>query len=242
MHRFYLAKKINGDTIVISDAEQLHHLRGVLRLKMNDEVAVFDDAGNEFTCRITGLSKSQAALRVHSKKTMQSNKVKLTIACAIPKMGKMDDIVDSLTQLGVDAIIPMQTERVVVSLDGGKREAKLERWRKIARSAAEQSQRNSIPRIEPVTSLETVISQSQDYDLKLIPALFDERKPIKEVLTKSKAGNILVLVGPEGDFTPEEIELAKGAGFIPVSMGDSVLRVATAAIAVASFIRLSLFS
>ena len=78
----------------------------------------------------------------------------------------------------------------------------------------------------------------KDFDLKLIAALTQERAPLKEVLDKSKAKNILVFIGPEGDFTPEEVDLAKKSGCIPVSLGSLVLRVDTAAIAAASFIML----
>lgn len=82
------------------------------------------------------------------------------------------------------------------------------------------------------------MSDSGSFDLKLIPTLTGERKPCKEILKESKAKNILVIIGPEGDFTSEELDSAKKAGCIPVSLGDLVLRVETAAVAVASFIHL----
>jgi 16S rRNA (uracil1498-N3)-methyltransferase len=239
MHRFYVARGINGDKIFIFDAGQIHHLKDVLRLKVEDEVVTFDDSGNEYTCSITALSKWQAVLTIKAMKSAETKKTKITVACAIPKKG-MDEIVDNLTQLGVDAIMPVETERVIVRLDDSQKEARLRRWRMIARSAAQQSQRSSLPLIEPVKPLESVVAHSGDFDLKLIPALVGERRPVKEVLAESKPGQILVLIGPEGDFTPGEIALAKNAGFIPVSLGDSVLRVGMAAVAVVSYIRLSL--
>ncbi len=240
MHRFYVSREINGDNISISDAKQLHHLKDVLRLKIDDEVIVIDIEGNEYTCLIRSLNKQEAVLTVKVRKRAEAKKVRSTVACAIPKKAEMNDIIDKLTQLGVDSIIPMETERVIVKLNDTKKEARLSHWRRIAQSAAQQSQRNSIPLIEPITSIESVVSHSQDFDLKLIPTLSGERKHVKEVLTGCKPSNILVLIGPEGDFTPREIELAKSAGFIPVSLGDSVLRVATAAIAITSYINLAL--
>ncbi len=171
MHRFYVARKINNDNVSISDAEQLHHLREVLRLKVNDEVVVSDSEGNEYICLISGLNKNQAALTVKARKTTESTDLKLAIACAIPKGTKMDEIIDKLTQLGVDGIIPIETERVIVKLDNSKREARLKRWRRIAQSAALQSQRNQIPLVEPITSIKSVLSHAQDFDLKLIPTL-----------------------------------------------------------------------
>ncbi len=240
MHRFYLAQKVSGNQVSISDAGQLHHLRNVLRLKAGDTVVLFDSEGNEYTCLITEMPKDKAMLTVQTRKPAGSKRYKLTIACAIPKKGGMDDIIDNLTQLGVDTIIPMETERVITKLDDSKRDTRLERWKKIARQAAQQSQRNSIPVIESITDVENVVSRSRGFVLKLIPTLSEGTKPIKEVLAESKPASIVVLIGPEGDFTPEEIKMAESAGFIPVSLGDTVLRVGTAAVAVASFIKFSL--
>jgi 16S rRNA (uracil1498-N3)-methyltransferase len=239
MHRFYI-DDVDGDKAFISDSEQLHHLKAVLRLKVNDEVIVFDSRGNEYLGVITGLDREQAELKVSLVKSSRSRPTKLTVACAIPKGNRMDDIIDYLTQLGVERIIPMQTERVVVKLDNAKAEVRLKRWKKIAQSAAQQSQRSRIPHIEPVTRVENVISNSRNFDLKLIPTLAGERKLIKEVVTKTRPKDIIVLIGPEGDFSPEEIEMALSKGFIPVSLGDTVLRVATAAIAVAGYLKFAL--
>ncbi|MFH1382188.1 MAG: RsmE family RNA methyltransferase [Chloroflexota bacterium] len=239
MHRFYV-KKIDRDYVTISDAEQLHHLKDVLRLKVNDEVTVFDGDGNECVSLISEMDKTRAVLAIKATKSSGSKPVKITVACALPKKSGMDEIVDSLTQLGVDTIIPLATARVIVKLPENKKEARLERWRRIAQSAAQQSQRNDIPLIGPVTSLEKVVAQSQVYDLKLILAVYGERKHITEALASVKPTSILVLIGPEGDFTQEEIGLAKSAGFIPVSLGDTVLRVSTAATAVASYIKFCL--
>lgn len=239
MNRFYLRQNITGDSITVTDAAQVHHIKDVLRSKIGDEVAVFDGSGSEYICSIEKLSPTQAVLVIKSKRLAARPPVKITIACAIPKKTSMDDIIDSLTQLGIDRIIPVETERVIVKLDETKKSARLERWRKIARSAAEQSHRSSLPQVDPVSPFETVISGSGDFDLKLIPTLPASR-PIGEIITQSKPRSIIVLIGPEGDFTPQEVESALKAGFVPVSLGGTVLRVATAAIAVASYIRLAL--
>jgi 16S rRNA (uracil1498-N3)-methyltransferase len=152
----------------------------------------------------------------------------------------MDAIIDKLTQLGVDRIIPMETSNVVVRLDAAKKATRLSRWRKISRSASKQSKRRCLPAIEPVSGLSSVLAAGVNYDLKLIPTLAGERRLLKDVVNSSNAGNILVLIGPEGDFTPEEVRLACGKGAVPVSLGDSVLRVDTAAIAITSYLKLTL--
>jgi 16S rRNA (uracil1498-N3)-methyltransferase len=239
MHRFFI-DHVDGDKAFVSDSEQLHHLKDVLRLKIDDKVIVFDSIGNEYLGVITGLDRKRAELKVAPEGSSRSSTTKLTVACAIPKGNRLDDVIDYLTQLGVERIIPMRTERVEVKLDDAKAKARLKRWQKIAQSAAQQSQRRNIPLIEPVTSLKDVVSSSQDYDLKLVPNLTGERKHLKDVVAEVRPKDVIVLIGPEGDFTPEEVTLALNNGFIPVSLGETVLRVATAAIAVASYIKFAL--
>ena len=239
MHRFYI-EKIDGNSITLTDPEKLHHLRDVLRLKAGDAIVVFDRAGQEYKATISAIGKKQAELNLTSLNVRRSNNTRLTIACAIPKGSRMDDIIDYLTQLGIEHIIPVLTDRVVVKLDSAAMQARLLRWRKIAQSAAQQCQRSSVPVISPVTDVKDVIADSQDFDLKLIPHLSGERTLIKDMLVKSHPKNIIVLIGPEGDFTPEEVSLALHNGFLPVSLGDTVLRVATAAIAIAGYIKFAL--
>ena len=241
MHRFYI-DRIEGETASLTDSAQLHHLKDVLRLKVDDEVNVSDGAGNDYSGVITAISKQQAAIKVTLKKTTLKPSLKLAVACAIPKGSRLDEVIDHLTQLGVARIIPMRTERVVVKLDSAGAESRQRRWQKIAQSAAQQSQQSRIPIIERVTEFEDVVLSSQDYDLKLIPNLTGERRLMKDVVAESRPKNIIVLIGPEGDFTPEEVALALRHGFIAVSLGNTVLRVATAAIAVASYIKFSVSS
>jgi len=240
MHRFYVpCQNISPDKIIISDKSQVHHISCVLRLKPKEEAIIFDEKGNEYGVIIEEVSAQGVGFKIKTRhKFVPSRRLKVTVACALPKKSKMDEIVDKLTQLGVDRIIPLKTQRVVVKLDEHKKILRKNRWEKIAQSASLQSQRNTIPAIESIKDIKEILSKAQDFDLKLIPTLTGKRKSLKEILGKSKFTNVLVLIGPEGDFTPAEVNLAKKAGCIPVSLGDLVLRVETAAIAVASFIRL----
>jgi len=126
-------------------------------------------------------------------------------------------------------------------LDKQKKLQRFQRWEKIALSAVKQSQRSKFVLIKPVSEFKDVILNTDDFDLKLIPTLGAERSTLKEVFNHSAkpVKKVMVLIGPEGDFTPQEITLAKEAGFLPVSLGKQVLRVDTAAIAVVSFIKLN---
>jgi 16S rRNA (uracil1498-N3)-methyltransferase len=239
MHRFYLEDQINGEQAVIQDVDQLHHLRNVLRLKTGDQIAVFDSAGREFLCSITGITRQQALLKIVESKPVRPTRFKLAIACALPRKSGLDDIVDKLTQIGVDTIIPLLTERVVTKPEEAQG-SRLERWRKIARSAAEQSQRSTIPSIPGILSFNELLVESASYVLKLIPTLDGERLPLHQILVGKIPASALVLIGPEGDFTHNEVKQAVCAGFQPVTLGDNVLRVEVAAVAVAAYLKLAL--
>lgn len=240
MHRFYSpSQNIFAHKIILSDQGQVHHIRDVLRLQPKDKVVIFDDNNHEYRAIIEKLSPQSVTLKIKEKdRPLAIKKIKISVACAIPKKSKMGDIIDKLTQLGADRIIPLETERVVIRLDGQKKLLKQKRWQKIALNASQQSQRSTIPIIDSIKDIREVLSEAKNFDLKLIPALIGKRKPLKEVFLNSRPRNILILIGPEGDFTPEEVKLAKKSGCIPVTLGSLVLRVETAAVATVSFIRL----
>jgi 16S rRNA (uracil1498-N3)-methyltransferase len=242
VNRFFI-EKINATDkfIILDDLAQLHHLRDVLRIKLGEGIAVFDRLGDEYLTVVVEIDSKCAKLEIKEKRPTNDLDLQITVACAIPKKVKMDDIIDKLTQLGVACIIPLQTERVIVKLDKQKKLQRFQRWEKIALSAVKQSQRSKFVVIKPVTDFGELIANAQDFDLKLIPTLETERQTLKNIFkqTAKQFKKIIILIGPEGDFTPQEIVLAKKAGFLPVSLGQQVLRVDTAAIAVVSFIKLN---
>lgn len=231
-------KDIKNGQIDIRDKKQVHYLKNVLRVKHGGRLIVFDEMANEYAAEIKSMSQENIVLSVKpAQRTVESGRMRFSVACAIPKKSKMDDIIDKLTQLGVDRIIPLETERVVARLNRDKKKLKLERWKKIAISASQQSQRNTLPVIEKVQSVKEALGNFKTYDLKIIPTLSGERINLSEAIFKSQPKDILIFIGPEGDFSDGEIEIAKKCGCIPVTLGKFVLRVETAAVAAASFIR-----
>ncbi len=239
MHRIYCPKEyILTDKVSISDPDQAHYLNAVLRVRNNESLTIFDGEGREYLCEVVNISARSVSLDITEKTTVKKPDVEFTIACAIPKKSKMDDIIDKLSQLGARRVIPMFTERVNVDWGEQQKEKHLLRWRKIAISAAEQSGRAYLAEISPVQDIKDVLEHCAGYSLKLIPTLPGRKVSLKEALTGQEYKSILVLIGPEGDFTPQEVALAMQSGFVAVSLGDLVLRVETAALAVASYIRL----
>jgi 16S rRNA (uracil1498-N3)-methyltransferase len=238
MHRFFCrSSEIKGNSIHITDITQVHHIRDVLRYEPRDEIFFFDENGVEYSGKVLSIDKEKLTVNVTGrKKTPVRRRPFITIACAIPKQTKMEDIVDKLTQLDVDRIIPMITERVIVKLDPQKKTLKLSRWRKIAVQASQQSKRKTLPVISPVLNFTEVLAETGDFDLKLIPTLEGNNRDIREILHRGLQGKAVALIGPEGDFTPAEITAAQQRGFIPVSLGETVLRVDTAAIVLAALL------
>lgn len=238
MHRVYiLSQDIRGSQAIIRDKKIIHHLKDVLRLKKGDMVTGFNEEGNEYKCLIEKIEDS-IILGIRERQVKKNSALSITIACAIPKNSRFEDIVDKLTQLGVSKIIPLVTQRTIVKIDKKKEEAKLARWRKVAIQAAQQSRRSSLPLIDKIENMRQVLEGAGEYDLKLIPTLAGSRKAPRETLGDKKPKSALVLIGPEGDFSEEEVKMALKAGCIPVTLGDLVLRVEAAAAAVAGFIKL----
>ncbi len=241
MLRVFVPNDVISDKVIaIRDIEQLHYLKDVLRLKKQDKIIVVDEQAIIYSCQVAGVSPNEARLEIlEKKKSAVSRLFTLTVACAMPKNSRFDDIVDKLTQLGVDRIIPLKTARVIADLNKKKEFLRLQRWLKIARQAAQQSQRDRLACVEPITDFSALLGRMNEWDLKLIPALIGKRKPLRDAVTAADKKNILLLIGPEGDFTPQEVEQAIAKGCIAVSLGSTVLRVETAAVAAAAYIRLA---
>ena len=242
MVRLYCPKEsIHGDRIVINERKQIHYLCEVLRLKLNDDIFVFNGQGNEYHCQIQRLSKRAVELLVKEEIKIKFQwKTNLAIACALPKQrSRFDDLVDKLSQLGVDKIIPMITERVIVNWDSNQKQRHHQRWCKIAEQACVQSGRNILPSIEPIKEINQIFTYAEYYDLRLIPTLIEKKQNLRFTFSTLLPKSVLVLIGPEGDFTRRELAQAKKAGFIPVCLGQLVMRVDTAAISIAAFVRLN---
>ncbi|MCM8780693.1 MAG: 16S rRNA (uracil(1498)-N(3))-methyltransferase [Candidatus Omnitrophica bacterium] len=239
MYRFFSdSKDIFQDKIVIVDKKEVHHLKDVLRVKLDEQVVIFDEKANEYICRIQEILKDKVMLRIENRITCYSGlSPYICVACAMPKKARMDEVVDKLTQLGVERIIPLMTQRVIVKPDEKGKILKQRRWERIALVAAQQSQRSTVPQIGPIMDIKEVLRQCEDYDLRLIPTLTGQRRNLRQIMFEVKPKRILVLIGPEGDFTEEELNLAESKGFMRISLGNLVLRVETACVAIVSFIR-----
>ena len=217
---------------------EAHHCAEVLRLRQGDRVVVFNGEGTEVTAEISLLSKREVGLRPLFTHTTPRPAAAITLAQAVPKGKNMDLVLQKATELGAAEIVPVISERTVVRLDAGEAADKQDKWQRIAIEACKQCGQNHLPRVQRPVSLERLFAQKPGQELLIIAAIEPGARRLKELLSdwsaqhpgKAKPASVLVLIGPEGDFTPAEVGLAKSHGCEPMSLGPIILRTETAAI------------
>lgn len=240
MSRFYAPpESVSKDRIILRGREA-HHARDVMRLKAGDEIMVFDGAGREYAGIIDKISREELMIKISKTIERKADTCRLTLVQAIPKLNKMDVIVEKATELGVERIIPVVTKRTIVQADASKARIKTERWKKIAVTASKQCGRVTVPDINEVVKFEDSLSFVRGHELAIIPCLCEGTESIRAVLKESLAGLAIAFIGPEGDFTEGEVKAARAKGVLPVSMGKEVLRSDTAAISVLSILNYEL--
>ncbi|RKY42688.1 MAG: 16S rRNA (uracil(1498)-N(3))-methyltransferase [Candidatus Makaraimicrobium thalassicum] len=237
MNRFYVpGTNIRKGEIMI-DGEEAHHMMDVIRLQDGDKVVIFDGTGNEYTGFIkkTGRRPRRVIVEiVRTERPSVESIPKVTLAQAIPRKGKMDYIVEKATELGVFRLIPLVSERTVVRPDAAGCRRKTGRWRKIAIETSKQCGRSSIPVVDEITGFGEIARQIDQYDLALLAGFMHNAVSIKESLAGFRTGDILVFIGPEGDFSPEEIRMADRDNCRFVSLGSRILKSDTAGLFVLS--------
>jgi len=235
MHRFYcpnidLSKRI----VQITEKNELHHIKDVLRLRKDANVVIFDGKSVEANTKIVSIGPICANLEILSFKEHKQKIPAIILACAIPKKTTFELIIEKATELGVDEIIPLKTQRTEVCFkDSNKRNDKILRFEKIAINAAKQSQRVTIPKIHPITDFSSALKNLINSSNVIIPSLIGERKNLLTALKEIKTPKrVSFLIGPEGDFTEEEYHQAHSAGCVAVTLCDTILKVETAALSV----------
>ncbi len=237
MHRFYISPEAwNPDALELDGAEA-HHARDVLRLKTGERLAVFDGRGHEITAEITHATRTHVSLRrLHDGRTPPL-RCRITLAQAIPKGKNMELIVQKAVEIGAAEIVPLISARTVVHLDQADAAQKQTKWQSIAIEAAKQCGQNWLPKVRlPETPRDFFQRSAVATDLQLIGSLQSNARHLKSVLADyerehaQRPLSVLICIGPEGDFTPAELNLARSHGCQPLTLGPVILRVETAAI------------
>jgi 16S rRNA (uracil1498-N3)-methyltransferase len=236
MHRFYIAPENWQTDSPLLTGSEAHHCRNVLRLEPGDKVVLFDGRGRELTAEITSTDAAEIRLRKLHEAQTSPLRCQITLGQAIPKGKNMDLIVQKAVEIGAAQIAPIISDRTVVRLDEESAVSKQSKWQTVAIEAAKQCGQNWLPQIETPQSLAQFFQQHRRFDLQLIGSLQSDAVHLKKILAEYSAEHgdrptsALMLVGPEGDFTPAELSLARSRGCRPITLGPIVLRVETASI------------
>jgi len=237
MHRFYLPRPAWDVRPLELTGDEASHALQVLRLEKGDKIVLFDGEGTEATASILETRKhSLTADALFQSKTPRLP-CEITLAQAVPKGKNMDLIVQKAVELGAARIAPLLSDRTVVHLDPSDAPRKQEKWQDVAVEACKQCGQNWLPEVLPPVTPTQFFSEPSGANLLLIASLQADAVHLKTVLSEYAATSgtprpraVTVLVGPEGDFTPAEIALAKSHGCRPITLGPIILRTETAAI------------
>jgi 16S rRNA (uracil1498-N3)-methyltransferase len=229
----------DGDRLQLR-GQEAHYLLHVLRLRKGDEVSVFDGRGWACRAEIAETWRGSATLRPLESRHAQRSPKAFTIAQAVLKAPAMDAAIQRCTELGAAAIIGFYTARTVPRGGGtAGTDQKLARWQKLAIEGCRQCRRDFLPEIKLLPGIEEIAACIQEFDQALLASLGKDSHPISEILSPDrirKTGNVLLIVGPEGDFSGGELVRLLEAGAIPCRLSDAVLRAETAAAAGAAII------
>lgn len=226
---FVSGQLINGVELLI-EGDRARYLGRVLRLRVGDEILVFNGEGGEWSAVIEAMTKSTATLSVGENiETGTDSALKIHLVQGISRGERMDFVIQKATELGVKRVTPVLTEFGVVKLDAARAEKRRDHWQNIATSACEQSGRTRLPLIDAPIALKDWFGSKPaevDADLILAPGAVMSLAGLTAPKTK-----VCVMIGPEGGFSETEYEDAAVAGFTSVSLGPRVLRTETAAVA-----------
>ncbi len=207
------------------EGDEAKHLAQVLRVQPDQWITVFDGLGNFAEAKIISVSRNRIDLMLDLAESKEPPLPEITLAQAIPKGKNMDWIVQKAVELGVSRIQPLMTRHTIASPEGKK----TEKWRRTALEACKQCAQFTMPQIADPLSFDEWIAAGDSSELRIIASLADHPQSFREILAAHPdLHSITLLIGPEGDFSPEETASALAAGFIPVTLGDLVLRVETA--------------
>jgi 16S rRNA (uracil1498-N3)-methyltransferase len=237
MHRFYISPEDWKPGALTLGGSEAHHARDVLRMRAGEKLVLFNGRGHEITAEIVDLGGDEIELRKLHEAETPPLQCRIVLGQAIPKGKNMDLIVQKAVEIGAAEIAPIISDRTIVQVDSENAAQKQSKWKQIAIEAAKQCGQNWLPHVHAPRKLAELFSAlGESFDLQLIGSLQPGARHLKKVLADYSSEHqhhprsVLMLVGPEGDFTPAELALARRYGCQPITLGPIILRVETAAI------------
>ncbi len=238
---FIQSKSIRNDQVALT-AELTHHLGAVLRCQAGEIIDLVDEDRVRYQASLDQVTEKRIIAKILRRERPEPRPTPtITLAQAVLKGEKMDWAIQKATELGVSAILPVVTERTIARPRAERESHQRDRWQKIAKEAAQQCGRLDIPDVLPVVSLDGLLKNPSESSLKLVLWEAEQGQSLKSALCNLKeAKSISVLIGPEGGFPHQEIEKAREAGWVSVSLGQRILRAETAGMAVLAILEYEL--
>jgi 16S rRNA (uracil1498-N3)-methyltransferase len=231
MHKFFVPKQNIVDNSAIIDGEDVKHIYKVLRLKVGEKVSINNCEGKEYIGEITLIDKKVVNINILEESSINNESpIEVYLFQGMPKSAKMDLIVQKNTELGVKAITPIITQRVVVKTELAEFK-KVDRWNRIALEACKQCKRSLVPQINVPIEFGQLLEEIKQMDLVVVPYENEEGYGIKKLVKDIDKKNIVkvaIVIGPEGGFEESEISSLKQAGAKIVTLGPRILRTETA--------------
>lgn len=228
MTRFFVESTALNDEIIELVGENAQHAK-VLRLKAGEQVLVCDGEGQEALCEVSVCEANRTELKLLERRASQSEPgVRVSVYMAFPKADKLEHVIQKATELGAYEIVAFPSARCVSKPDEKSLKKKLERWQKIAASAAEQSGRGRIPQIHVLSSFADAVKRAIDADKALLFYENEQATTLKMALSSGNYQTVSLLTGPEGGLEEKEVAQAKAAGMEICTLGKRILRCETA--------------
>ncbi|MBO5859112.1 MAG: 16S rRNA (uracil(1498)-N(3))-methyltransferase [Clostridia bacterium] len=232
MFNFFIEEGNRNNNRYLINGADYNHIKNVLRMKIGDEFLVSENNVSNL-CKIVSFESECVIAEIVSEKFQDTSlPIKIYLFQGLPKSDKLELIIQKAVELGVEEIIPVEMNRSIVKIDEKKKKSKTERWQSIAESAAKQSKRTIIPKVNNIMTYKQALEYASKLDVFMIPyECKNEMKSTINVLSKiKKSMSVGILIGPEGGFELNEIDSAVNCGGLTVSLGKRILRTETAAI------------
>lgn len=237
MDRFFLSSDQWDENPALTGHEARHCLK-VMRKQVGDEIAIFDGNGREASARVCGVSKDESRLEIIHTRITPTVLPQLEVAVGIPKGKSFDLILQKAVEMGVNRIQPLVSDQGNVRFKTGEALAKREKWQRTLLEACKQCGQNHLPEVMVPALLDNYLENIEPGGTRIVGALTSETKTLKELLDRLEAPDrVVLMVGPEGDFSAGEYKRIFESRFAPVSLGELVLRTETAVIWMAAAVR-----
>lgn len=241
MQRFFVKdSQINAQTNIIEIiGEDVNHIKNVLRCKVGEQIEICNKESKcTYLCEISNIKENIEAKIIKKLNNDKETDLYINIIQGLPKSDKMELIIEKGTELGVKEFTPLILKRCVTKINQKDEGKKIQRWQKLAEVAAKQCRRDIIPKVNNIYSINTISNLLNDYDFVLLAYENEKENKLKEEISKikNKSAKIAIIIGPEGGFEKEEVDILKEKGAKVISLGNRILRTETVAIVMSSII------